>query len=145
MSQAEAVLPRVLHVGGGTRKRLASVLRTLGASRPLVVTDRTMVDLGYLAELVEDLARAGITAGAFTDTVPEPTAASIVAGVEAAKASAYDSIVALAAAAPSTAPRPSRTSWSTAARSPSCASHGGSTSPACPSSPSRPRPVRAPR
>jgi alcohol dehydrogenase class IV len=100
MSQAEVVLPRVLLVGGGTRKRLASILGTLGASRPLIVTDRTMVHLGYVAELIEDLAHAGITAGAFTDTVPEPTAASILAGVEAAKAGAYDSIVALGGGSP---------------------------------------------
>jgi alcohol dehydrogenase class IV len=100
MATAETVLPRLMHVGGGARKRLASVLRTMGTSRPLVVTDRTMVDLGYLAELIEDLAREGVSADAFTDTVPEPTAASILAGVEAVRHGDYDVIVALGGGSP---------------------------------------------
>lgn len=100
MTTAEAVLPRHLHVGGGARKRLASVLRATGASRPLVVTDRTMVELGNVAELIEDLARDGITADAFADTVPEPTAASILAGVEAVRDGDFDAIVALGGGSP---------------------------------------------
>ena len=95
MTTAEAVLPRIMHVGGGARKRLASVLGTIGASRPLVVTDPTMVDLGYVAELIDDLALVSVGADAFAGTVPEPTAASIEAGVEMARMGAYDAIVAL--------------------------------------------------
>jgi alcohol dehydrogenase class IV len=95
MTTAEAVLPRIMHVGGGARKRLASVLGTIGASRPLIVTDRTMVDLGYVAELIDDLALVTVGADAFADTVPEPTAASIQAGVEMARMGGYDAIVAL--------------------------------------------------
>ena len=100
VTAAEAVLPRIMHIGGGARKRLASVLRTVGTSRPLIVTDRTMADLGYLSELVDDLAAEGISADAFTDTVPEPTASSIDAGVDAATRGNYDSIVALGGGSP---------------------------------------------
>lgn len=95
MSTAEVVLPRLMHVGGGARGRLASVLRTMGASHPLVVTDRTMVELGYLAELLAALASEGIAADAFSDTVPEPTEASIEAGVDMAREGGYDVLVAI--------------------------------------------------
>ncbi|MET0772576.1 MAG: iron-containing alcohol dehydrogenase, partial [Candidatus Limnocylindrales bacterium] len=84
-----------MHVGGGARKRLASVLRTMGASRPLVVTDRTMVELGYLEELLGDLAGEGIAADAFSDTVPEPTESSIESGVAMARRGGYDVLVAI--------------------------------------------------
>jgi alcohol dehydrogenase len=100
MTAAEAVLPRIMHIGGGARKQLASVLRTVGKSKPLIITDRTMADLGYLAELIDDLAAEGISADAFTDTVPEPTASSVDAGVEAATRGNYDSIVALGGGSP---------------------------------------------
>jgi alcohol dehydrogenase class IV len=67
----------------------------MGASRPLIVGDRTMVQLGYLAEMVDLLAAAGITADTFSDTVPEPTEASIQAGVAIARDGDYDVIVAI--------------------------------------------------
>ncbi len=100
MTTAEAILPRIMHVGGGARKQLPRVLQTIGVSKPLVVTDRTMVELGYLTELTDDLAAAGIKAGAFTETVPEPTATSVLAGVEAAANGDYDAIVALGGGSP---------------------------------------------
>jgi alcohol dehydrogenase class IV len=100
MTTPEAVLPRIMHFGGGARKQLAGVLRTIGVSKPLIVTDRTMADLGVLDELIEDLASEGYKAGAFTETVPEPTASSIAAGVEAATSGDYDSIVALGGGSP---------------------------------------------
>jgi len=100
MTTVEAVLPRIMHVGGGARKQLAAVLRIIGTSRPLIVTDRTMVELGYLSELIDDLARESIAADAFSDTVPEPTAASILAGVEVATNGDYDCVVALGGGSP---------------------------------------------
>lgn len=95
VSPAEAVLPRLMHIGGGARRQLAPVLRTLGLSRPLVITDRTMVQLGYVEGLLRDLRGEGIEADAFSDTVPEPTEASIEAGVAMARRGAYDVLVAL--------------------------------------------------
>jgi alcohol dehydrogenase class IV len=100
MTTVEAVLPRIMHVGGGARKQLAGVLRTIGTSKPLIVTDAMMAELGYLAGIVDDLAVEGITADAVTDTVPEPTAASILAGVEVATSGNYDAIVALGGGSP---------------------------------------------
>lgn len=97
---AEAVLPRIMHIGGGARKRLAMVLRQIGAERPFIVTDCTMAELGYLSEIVDDLAAEGLRAEAFTETVPEPTAASILAGVEMAKQGDFDSVVALGGGSP---------------------------------------------
>ena len=94
------VLPRLMEVGAGASQQIASVLHNLGCKRPLIVTDRMMVELGYVARISETLTRADIPSDCFAETLPEPTAASIRAGVEMVRAGSYDSIIALGGGSP---------------------------------------------
>ncbi|AJE13930.1 iron-containing alcohol dehydrogenase [Stutzerimonas balearica] len=94
------VLPRLMEVGAGASGQLARVLQELGCSRPLIVTDRMMVELGYVARIAGQLEEAGIASQCFADTLPEPTAASIRAGVEMVRQGDFDSIVALGGGSP---------------------------------------------
>ncbi|KRW73148.1 iron-containing alcohol dehydrogenase [Stutzerimonas nitrititolerans] len=94
------VLPRLMEIGAGASQQLAAVLGGLGCSRPLIVTDRMMVELGYAARLAEQLEQAGIASRCFADTEPEPTAASIRAGVQMVREGDFDSIVALGGGSP---------------------------------------------
>lgn len=94
------VLPRLMEVGAGASGQLARVLKELGCNRPLIVTDRMMVDLGYVARIAGQLEEAGIASQCFPDTLPEPTAASIRAGVEMVREGDFDSIVALGGGSP---------------------------------------------
>ncbi len=94
------VLPRLMEIGAGASQQLAAVLRSLGCSRPLIVTDRMMVELGYVDRLEEQLQAAGIASQCFADTLPEPTAASIRAGVQMVRDGDFDSIVALGGGSP---------------------------------------------
>jgi len=94
------VLPRLMEVGAGASGQLARVLQELGCSRPLIVTDRMMVELGYVARIAGQLVEAGIASQCFADTLPEPTAASIRAGVEMVRQGDFDSIVALGGGSP---------------------------------------------
>ncbi len=94
------VLPRLMEVGAGASGQLARVLKELGCNRPLIVTDRMMVDLGYVARIAGQLEEAGIASQCFADTLPEPTAASIRAGVEMVREGDFDSIVALGGGSP---------------------------------------------
>ncbi|KGK82812.1 alcohol dehydrogenase [Stutzerimonas degradans] len=94
------VLPRLMEIGAGASQQLAVVLRSLGCSRPLIVTDRMMVELGYVDRLEEQLRAAGIASQCFADTLPEPTAASIRAGVQMVRDGDFDSIVALGGGSP---------------------------------------------
>ena len=94
------VLPRLMEIGAGASQQLAAVLSGLGCSRPLIVTDRMMVELGYAARLAEQLEQAGIASRCFADTEPEPTAASIRAGVQMVREGDFDSIVALGGGSP---------------------------------------------
>lgn len=94
------VLPRLMEVGASASGQLARVLKELGCSRPLIVTDRMMVELGYVARIAGQLEEAGIASQCFADTLPEPTAASIRAGVEMVRQGDFDSIVALGGGSP---------------------------------------------
>jgi alcohol dehydrogenase class IV len=99
------ILPRILQVGRGASKELASVLSALHCSKPLIITDKMMVELGYVSQLSALLDQNQIRHGVFADTVPEPTEDSITAGVEAvtqglADGESYDAIIALGGGSP---------------------------------------------
>jgi len=73
------VLPRLIEIGAGSLARLGDVLDRVGVRRPLVVTDATMVGLGYAGRLTDALTTIGICHGVFDATEAEPTETSILA------------------------------------------------------------------
>ncbi|WP_407333393.1 iron-containing alcohol dehydrogenase [Enterovibrio sp. 27052020O] len=89
------ILPRLMEIGDGALNKLADVLTSLGCRRPLIVTDKTMVALGQASKVTSILSAAGMSSTVFDDTIPEPTDASIGAGVDTIRAGHYDSLVAL--------------------------------------------------
>lgn len=96
----QVILPRIMQLGAGASEAIPNVLGSLGCSRPLLITDKMMVQLGYAARIQNTLAASGLRADIFADTVPEPTVGSIRAGVEMARAGDYDSIIALGGGSP---------------------------------------------
>ncbi len=100
MSVASIALPRILRIGAGASNQLAEVLTALGLSRPLIVTDGWLLNSGRVEELSGGLAREGIAARVFAETVPDPTIASIDAGVTFLKAGAHDCVVGFGGGSP---------------------------------------------
>ncbi|MGE0717396.1 MAG: iron-containing alcohol dehydrogenase [Alphaproteobacteria bacterium] len=100
MSVAQVTQPRLLHVGGGAVADVAAVVRRIGGTRVLLVTDRYMVDSGTVARVTEPLDAAAIVYDIFADTVPDPTTEVIDAGVARLKAGDYDCLVALGGGSP---------------------------------------------
>lgn len=96
----QIILPRVMHIGKGASERVADTVKGLNCRNPLLVTDKVMVELGYSAAIVNILETAGITVVVFSDTVPEPTVASISRGVDAFNTQPYDCIIALGGGSP---------------------------------------------
>lgn len=94
------VLPRIMEVGRDACKRLPTILETLQANKPLIVTDAMMVKLGYAGQLQTILHAAGISGDVFADTVAEPTDSSIEAGVACVRDGDYDCIIALGGGSP---------------------------------------------
>ncbi|WP_428034174.1 iron-containing alcohol dehydrogenase [Amphritea sp.] len=96
----QIILPRVMQVGEGASQEIPTILTSLGCSRPLIITDKMMVQLGYADSIQTRLAAESITAEVFDDTVPEPTVSSIQAGVDTVRHGNYDSIIALGGGSP---------------------------------------------
>ena len=92
---ATIVLPRILEIGAGASANLCAVLQTLGVKTPLIVTDKIMVELGYVERLQKHLDERDMVSDIFDDTVPEPTVASIQAGVDKVRLGQFDCIIAL--------------------------------------------------
>lgn len=89
-------LPRLMQVGAGARKLLPQMLAALpGATRPLIVTDRMMVQLGVADEIREMLTAAGYEVGLFDAVQPDPTVSSVLAAVEMLEQGGYDCVIGL--------------------------------------------------
>lgn len=100
MSIAAIALPRILRIGGGASNQLPDVLKTLGLSRPLIVTDAFLVGQGRVDALLDALSAAGLFARVFADTVPDPTVASIAAGVAFLDEGDHDCVVGVGGGSP---------------------------------------------
>jgi len=96
----QVILPRIMQVGENASLEIARVLVSLGCNRPLIITDKVMVQLGYARRIQVSLGAHNIHAHVFDDTVPEPTVKSIQAGVEKARAGNFDCIIALGGGSP---------------------------------------------
>ena len=83
-------LPRLMRIGAGASALLPEVLGQLGLSRPFVVTDPFLAGSGRVETLVAGLREAGLTAAVFSETVPDPTVASVEAALAALKAGEVD-------------------------------------------------------
>ncbi|WP_428773304.1 iron-containing alcohol dehydrogenase [Vibrio sp.] len=94
MSQS-IVLPKRLEVGEGAINAAGAVASELGCQRVLIVSDPVMSELGQVERLKTIILEAGIEADVFTDTIPEPTEASILPAVNKAIEGHYDGVVAL--------------------------------------------------
>ncbi|NVK41546.1 MAG: iron-containing alcohol dehydrogenase [Oceanospirillaceae bacterium] len=96
----QVILPRIMQVGEDASQEVPNVLASLGCKRPLIITDKVMVELGYSSRIQSCLERHGIYPDVFDDTVPEPTVSSIQAGVDKVRHGDYDCIIALGGGSP---------------------------------------------
>ncbi|MDH1707307.1 iron-containing alcohol dehydrogenase [Acinetobacter johnsonii] len=93
-------LPRIMQVGKNAKSHLPEILNSLGAKRPLIITDKMMVSLGYIDQIQNLLKAENIESDYFDETIPEPTSASIEAGVNHVKTHQYDAIIAVGGGSP---------------------------------------------
>lgn len=99
-TNAAVSAPRIMLVAGGAVARTAELLRTLGLSRPFVVTDPIMVSTGLIRRAVDPLEAAGIAPVVFSDTVSDPTDTVIEAGVRLWKQGTYDCLIGFGGGSP---------------------------------------------
>lgn len=97
---ANIVQPHQMHVGAGAIAQLVPVLEQQGLRRPFIVTDNFMVTSGNVDKLLSPLTEAGMAYAVFSDTVPDPTSASIEQGVAILRQHDPDCVVALGGGSP---------------------------------------------
>ena len=96
----QIIIPSIMQIGAKASQEVGNILNSLSYKKPLIITDSTMVKLGYAVKIQEILKVDNINADIFEDTIPEPTVASIQAGVNKVKNGNYDSIIALGGGSP---------------------------------------------
>jgi alcohol dehydrogenase class IV len=96
----QIILPRILEIGAGAGRKIGSIVKDMNCQRPLIVTDKIMLQLGYVERVQNDLRAMNIDSDVFDDTVQEPTTRSIEAGVELVKNGQYDVIIGLGGGSP---------------------------------------------
>lgn len=92
---AHIALPRVMKVGGGAINEVGTLLAELGASRPLVVTDKFMLTTGIVDKLSRSVRERGMADAVFSGVVPDPTTDSLQEGVKAVQAHQADIVIGL--------------------------------------------------
>src|SRR5260370_7246101 len=85
--------PTRIVYGRGAIKELPNELKRFGASKPLLVTDKGILQAGLLRFVAPLLEHAGIKAPLFTDFAANPTDADAIRGVEAYRAAGADSVL----------------------------------------------------
>ncbi|EFH10132.1 iron-containing alcohol dehydrogenase [Teichococcus cervicalis] len=92
--------PRRLVMGGGALAGLPALMKELGLSRPLVVTDPWIVSSGMIDRVLAPLAGAGLRAQVFSDTVADPTDTVVEAGVAVLKRGGFDCLIGFGGGSP---------------------------------------------
>jgi alcohol dehydrogenase class IV len=91
---ARIALPRILRIGGGAFTETRDVLQILGLESPLIVTDPFIRKSGLPRMLVESLRPLG-EARIFSETVSDPTASVVKAGLDCLGRGTHDCVIGL--------------------------------------------------
>ena len=110
---AAVALPRILRIGAGASAALPEALAVLGLSRPLIVTDRFLIQRAtaridgkyddqnfFGASMFRAMDEAGLVYRVFADAVPDPTVASIEAALNYFDQGEHDCVVGFGGGSP---------------------------------------------
>lgn len=93
-------MPSETLIGVGAAKAAPEKIKALGGKKPLIVTDKGVVDTGILKNLTDILSAAGLSYAVFDETVPNPTDKNVHDGVEVYKSNGCDSLITLGGGSP---------------------------------------------
>lgn len=85
----------VLHFGEGCLAELPGQIAALRASRPMIVTDKGIVDAGLIAPVEKTLSDAGLEVMIFDSVVADPPEAIVRQAIAAAQAAEADIVIGL--------------------------------------------------
>lgn len=85
----------VLHFGEGCLAELPGQIAALRASRPMIVTDRGIVDAGLIAPVEQTLRAAGLEVAIFDSVVADPPEKIVLQAIDTATAAGVDIVIGL--------------------------------------------------
>jgi len=85
----------VLHFGEGCLAELPGQIAALRASKPMIVTDKGIVNAGLIAPVEQTLRAAGLEVAIFDEVVADPPEAIVLQAIEAAKSAGVDIVIGL--------------------------------------------------
>jgi alcohol dehydrogenase class IV len=86
--------PTTMWVGPGRIKELPQACRSLGMTKPLLITDAGLADAPMVKAAIAGNVAAGLPTGLFAGVKGNPTGANVDAGVAAYKAGGHDGVIA---------------------------------------------------
>ena len=86
--------PTQILFGPGRIKNLAAACRSLGMTKPLLVTDPGLAALPMVTDAIAANAADGLPTGLFSDVKPNPIGKNVDDGVAAFKAGGHDGVIA---------------------------------------------------
>ena len=86
-------IPSVTLIGIGAAKQIPEKIKALGASKPLIVTDKGITQAGITKEITSLLDAAKMKYVVFDETIPNPTDKNVHDGVEVYKKNKCDSLI----------------------------------------------------
>lgn len=94
-------IPTVTLMGVGAHKEISAQIQTLGAKKPLIVTDKGITGAG-LTDQIRNLIKEdiGVECAVFDETIPNPTDKNVHDGLEVYKKNGCDSIISLGGGSP---------------------------------------------
>ncbi|MDR0796098.1 MAG: iron-containing alcohol dehydrogenase, partial [Tannerella sp.] len=94
------VLPTKIIFGCGCTAQVANELMAIGGRRPLIITDKGIVQTGILNQVTQPLATMGIDFMVFDNVEPNPKDKNVEAGARMAKDFKADSLIAVGGGSP---------------------------------------------
>ena len=85
--------PNIIRIGGGVVNETGEILSQLGLSKPLIVTDKNLCDLGHVDHLTNILAEGHINCSIFNETIPEPTDICLSSALHLFKSKNFDCVI----------------------------------------------------
>jgi 4-hydroxybutyrate dehydrogenase len=92
--------PTTLLYGEGALAESANRISALGFKKPLLVTDKTLVQLGIVKKVTDELVKAGIEGVIYDGSQPNPVEDDCIDGAKIYKENSCDSLIAIGGGSP---------------------------------------------
>lgn len=92
--------PTVMLYGEGALVESANRVKNLGFKKPLIVTDKTLVELGIAEKVISQLKSVGIETAIYDGTHPNPVEDDCIEGAKIYKDESCDSLIAVGGGSP---------------------------------------------